>query len=263
MKDASEFWKEWFDDCAKHATSDYAMNRGTTVRVAALEQRAERQFLDVVVPKATDVVLDAGCGSGRNVSLLSARVQEIVALDFAPEMLHRLNERIDTERLTNVKVMLGSVTKLPFADDAFDTVICTSVLQYLNDSDCEAAFREMFRVCKDGGRIIVHLKNGSSLYGLSKFFANKALAFAGRRGLPEYYRSWATHGRMIAGSGGSIVDLDSFGLLTFVGLPKTVVRWVLPLEMRLPRGAWLRRFGVNCKLAIKVAKRSAASDVSR
>jgi ubiquinone/menaquinone biosynthesis C-methylase UbiE len=260
MKKTSDFWRTWWDDCAKHATSDYALNRGTTVRLTALERKAEEQFLQDVAPAATDIILDAGCGSGRNLPLLAPRVKEIVALDYAPEMIKRVRERIGQEGLVNVSPVLGSVTDLPFPAGSFDKVVCTSVLQYLNDEECGQAFREMFRVCRSGGTVVVHLKNGSSLYGLSKYIANKLLSLAGRRGLPEHYRRWSKHRAMIEAHGGSIIDLNSFGILTFVGLPRRLVPAILNLEMKLTPARGLRRFGVNSQLLIRVTKPSASND---
>lgn len=254
MKNTSEFWKDWFDNRAKSTTSDFVLNRGTTIRLDELERNAERQFLEAIDPKATEIVLDAGCGSGRNISLLSGRVKEIVGLDFSAEMLSRVNIRIRDEKLTNVSLALGSVTQLQYPDATFDKVVCTSVLQYLDDDDCRTAFREIFRVCRNNGIVVAHIKNGTSLYGLSKALANAVWRIVGRQVLPEYYRSRDLHERMIKESGGTVIDFDSFGILTFVGLPRPIVRSVLRLEMKLIRAKWLKRFGVNCQLTIRVSK---------
>ena len=253
-KNTSEYWKGWFDNRAKNATSDYVLNRGTTVRCDELERAAERQFLKAVDPQPTDVVLDAGCGSGRNISLLSGRVKEIAGIDFSEQMLVRASARVADEKLANVKLVFGSVTKLEFLDNTFDKVICTSVLQYLDDDDCATAFQEMFRVCKNGGTIVAHIKNGTSLYGLSKVLANKILRISGKEIMPEYYRSRAWHEHTIERLGGVITDIDSFGIFTFVRLPQSIVPLILRAELKLVKAKWLKRFGVNYKLTIRVSK---------
>src|SRR5262245_50613771 len=119
MKDSGQFWKNYWDECAKHATSDYTLNRRTTLRLEALELDAERQLVADVSPQPTDVILDAGCGSGRNISLFASRVRRIVGLDFSSEMLARLRTRIADERLANVTLYQGSITNLDFADNSF------------------------------------------------------------------------------------------------------------------------------------------------
>ena len=254
MKDTTEFWKNWFDDRAKHTTSDFVLNRGTTLRLAELERQAERQLIESVAPGANDIVLDAGCGSGRNISLLAPLVRQVVALDFSKEMLVRLQTRLSGESLSNVTLEQGSVCKINHPDNSFDKVLCISVLQYLDENGCRAAFREMCRVCRNNGRVVVHIKNGSSLYGISKRFANAILVLFGREGLPEYYRSRRLHETMIAEAGGRILHAESFGVFTFVGLPRPLVRVALAIERRLQRLTWIRRLGVNYKLTIQVAK---------
>ena len=46
-KSTTEYWKQWFDDRAKNASSDYVLNRGTTLRLDALEMRWFEQFLPI------------------------------------------------------------------------------------------------------------------------------------------------------------------------------------------------------------------------
>lgn len=254
-EDTTKFWKDWFDDCARHATSDYALNRGTTMRLGSIETEAEKQLLADVAPRATDMILDAGCGSGRNISLLAPKVAGIVGLDFSSEMLVRLGARIAEERLSNVTLQQGSVTRLEFPDQSFDKVLCISVLQYLDNESCRTAFQEMFRVCKPGGRIVIHIKNGTSLYGLSKRMANFAFSLLRKKGLPEYYRSRSLHRAMIKEQNGTILEETSFGILTFIGLPRSLVRHVLALETKVCRAKWIRRLGVNYRMTIQVGNR--------
>ena len=45
-----------------------------------------------------------------------------------------------------------------------DRVLCTSVLQYLDDAQLRAAFREFARILKKDGTLVLHVKNLASLY---------------------------------------------------------------------------------------------------
>jgi ubiquinone/menaquinone biosynthesis C-methylase UbiE len=254
MGPKSEFWKEWWDNSAKNASSDYTLNRGTTIRLSDLEQKAEAQLLAAVDPQPSDVVLDAGCGSGRNLSMFSPRVRRIDGMDFSFHMLARAQARVAEERLANVTLRQASIAQLPFADNSFDKVLCISVLQYLSDDECRRAFRELFRVSKTHGRIVAHIKNGSSLYGLSKWCANRVARVLGRRSLPEHYRRRAMHEKMIRDCGGTVVEVDSFGMFTCVGMPSRLVPFLIRLEAKLPRWTWLKHLGVNYKVTITVAK---------
>jgi ubiquinone/menaquinone biosynthesis C-methylase UbiE len=252
MEPSTEFWRNWFDERAQKTDSDFVLNRGTSLRLEPLENRAQRQFLDAVDPKPTDVVLDAGCGSGRNISLLSPLVKEIVGLDFSAQMLRRAVERAQIEKLANVQFVSGSVTELKFADHSFDKVVCASVLQYLDDAQCALAIRELIRVCKPGGTLVLHVKNGTSLYALSLRLLRLTQRLLGMPMMPEYYRSRRWHLRTIENSGARLLDFDAFGIFTFVPLPRWAVQRLLQLELRIAKGKAFKQFGVNFKLTLRV-----------
>jgi ubiquinone/menaquinone biosynthesis C-methylase UbiE len=235
---------------------DFEVDRGTTLRIDALEQRAARQFLEAVDPKSTDCVLDAGCGTGVNIAKLSGLVADIVGMDLSEEMIKRAEHRINAQKITNVKLVLGNVTKMEFPSDAFNKVICTSVLQYLNEDEFEAALQEMVRVCKDGGTIVIHAKNRTSLYGLSRRIVQFIARLLRRKTTPDYYRPRFWYERVISKSGGQIVDYDSHGIFTFVPLPRWVVHRLLQMELRLVKRKSLKRFGVNYKMTVRVDKKT-------
>ncbi len=258
MSSETQYWKKWFDDQARQAQSDYSLNRGTSLRFDELERRSLAQFMEAVAPKSSDRVLDAGCGSGRNISLLSPLVKEIAGVDFSEQMLERARARVIEEKLGNVSLAQGSVTKLEFPDNSFDKVICASVLQYLDNKDCAEAIAEMIRVAKPGGTLVLHVKNGTSLYGVSIKLARKISSMLGRKVKPEIYRSRAWHERTLAAAGGGVVDYDGFGFLTFVPLPNLFVRWLLWLELNLLTFKFLKRFAVNYKITIRANKAAAS-----
>lgn len=254
MQPENEFWKNWWNERARDCGSDFSLNRATALRLEVLEQRAVRQFIEAVNPQPDDVILDAGCGSGRNISLLGPLVKEVVGIDYSDEMLQRAGKMVSNERLSNVKLIPGDVTRLPFGSDTFDKVVCASVLQYLEDEDCAIALREMVRICKPGGRLIIHAKNGTSLYGLSLKWLRPVAGFIGRQMKPEHYRSRSWHETTLEREGGIQVDYDGFGILTFVPLPQWAVAFLLQCEMRLAVPKLLKKYAVNYKMTIQVDK---------
>lgn len=98
-------------------------------------------------------LLDAGCGRGyylRMASLLSGHSM-IVGTDRDTRNVRRAR-RVARER-PNVQVYRGDVARLPFADGAFDFVICSEVLEHLPDDD--GALVELSRVLAPGGTLAV------------------------------------------------------------------------------------------------------------
>jgi len=250
----SAYWKSYWDKHGASGATDYEVDRGTALKISKLQRRSDELFLRAVQPSPGDVLLDAGCGTGANISKLSGRVAKIVAIDFSPEMIHRAQKRVIEEALGNVSLAVASITSLEYADGTFDKVICTSVLQYLDDQDCRQAIREMIRVCRRGGSVILHVKNSSSLYGLSLIVVKGVLRAFGRQPKPDRYRTWRWYKEAVVECGGQLEDWDSFGKLTFVPLPRAVVGTLLDLEVRF-LGTWcLRKHGVNLQLTVKAGE---------
>jgi SAM-dependent methyltransferase len=95
-------------------------------------------------------ILDAGCGTGAILSRLGNPARN-VGVDLAPEAIAFCKER----GLDNVRQ--GDICALPFADDSFDAVICSSVLYHEWVKDVAAAMRELRRVLRPGGLLFVIL----------------------------------------------------------------------------------------------------------
>ena len=106
--------------------------------------------------RAGDRVLDVGAGFGRHVFECARRGADVVALDYAEDEVVQTRAtlggmvdagEIDIDRFKGV--LRGDATRLPFADDSFDVVITSEVLEHIqNDVD---AIAEMVRVLKPGG----------------------------------------------------------------------------------------------------------------
>ena len=104
-------------------------------------------------------VLDAGCGAGNFLPWLADLVGpggSIAALDLAPDNIAVVEARLADWRLpTPVEARVGSVTALPYADDAFDALWCANTSQYLTDDELATALAEMRRVVRPGGLVAI------------------------------------------------------------------------------------------------------------
>ncbi len=95
-------------------------------------------------------LLDAGCGAGRNARYLADEGLDVSAIDISAGQVGRA--RAAASRATQ---SIASVTALPFRTEAFDAVVCTSVLEYLPDPAAAEAASELQRVLSPGGRLLV------------------------------------------------------------------------------------------------------------
>lgn len=93
-------------------------------------------------------LLDAGCGAGLLALLASLRGAEVSAIDAAGSLLE-----IARERVPSADVRQGDLEALPFTDASFDAVTAVNSIFYANDMS--AAMREIARVVRPGGRVVI------------------------------------------------------------------------------------------------------------
>ncbi|MEX2582267.1 MAG: metalloregulator ArsR/SmtB family transcription factor [Gemmatimonadota bacterium] len=94
---------------------------------------------------------DLGCGTGQVSELLAPFVREVIAVDDSAAMLTAARERLSRHR--NVEVRGGDLEKLPIEELRLDAAVLFLVLHYL--AEPAAAFREVARVLRPGGRLLV------------------------------------------------------------------------------------------------------------
>lgn len=93
-------------------------------------------------------LLDAGCGAGLLALLAALRGAQVSALDASAALLAIVRQRVPA-----ADVREGDMEALPFADGAFDAVAAVNSLFYA--ADMNAAMRELVRVLRPGGRVVV------------------------------------------------------------------------------------------------------------
>jgi len=101
-------------------------------------------------------VLDVGCGYGRVALPLARLGYRVDGIDVSPEMIEAARQAAREESL-EVGLSLGSMTRLPSEDAAYDAVIClwSAFNELLDESEQRAATREMRRVLRPGGLLLI------------------------------------------------------------------------------------------------------------
>lgn len=107
-------------------------------------------------------VLSVGCGPGvflREIAELHPDI-DVAGVDQSSTRIQQAEQRC--HGLPNVRVSVGDAMELPFESNRFDLVFCRFLLEYLPDK--ESAVREICRVCRKGGTVVLQDLDGQLLW---------------------------------------------------------------------------------------------------
>lgn len=141
----------FFDERAERYDRTYDAPRGYALRsrmAGALE----------LLATGPGEALDAGMGAGRLLAELAERGWAVSGIDASAEMVTAARSRLPGAAS---RLVQGKIESLPFADESFDAVVATGVLEY---SELERALRELARVLRPGGLAVVSYPNPRPYY---------------------------------------------------------------------------------------------------
>ncbi len=154
-------WGRFFDDVSRTKGDTEAANSYISVRNFRL-LRAE--VMDLLGGVRGARILDAGCGTG-HFSLPLAAANAVVGVDFSAEMLAFARNK-------GLAPVRAEAEALPFSGGVFDVVLTANVLHL--SSDGAALVRELMRVVKPGGRVIICTINaGNAALGVLRVLERK------------------------------------------------------------------------------------------
>lgn len=128
-----------------------SMNKG--------HEKLTRWALGLVDIEAESAVLDVGCGGGNAVYIMSQRSNNVHGVDYS-EVSVKKSAKKNAYAIAQGKVQIlqGSVSNLPFPDEAFDLATAFETIYFW--PDLEQDFKEVWRVIKPGGIFMAVFQNG-------------------------------------------------------------------------------------------------------
>ena len=101
--------------------------------------------------KNTDRVLECACGTGAISIFIAPVCKELLATDYSVGMLKQAKKKL--KNYDNIEYKMVDITDIEAEDNTFDIVVAGNVIHLLPDP--QRAMKELTRVCKDGGRLVI------------------------------------------------------------------------------------------------------------
>lgn len=124
---------------------------------AEMPEHSNEQAMELLATAAAvateDRVLEVCCGTGIVACALAPAAKHVTGIDLTPAMIEQARKLQERNELKNVSWQVGDVAALPFADNTFSVVVCRYAFHHLLEP--ANVLREMARVCKPGGRLVV------------------------------------------------------------------------------------------------------------
>jgi len=144
---------EYFNRIAERYDSWYQTKVGRYV------DRTEKRLVFSLLTKRSGRALDLGCGTGNYTLELGRRGFDVVGLDASEKM-------VEIARRKGARCLVGDAYSLPFPDESFDLVVSITMFEFIHRPD--VVVREIRRVLKPGGEVIIGTMNGRSAWFLFK-----------------------------------------------------------------------------------------------
>lgn len=175
-------------------------------------------LLEWLSPKDGDIILDIGCGVG----LLIFQIKKIypdknifiLGLDVVRSNIRILIDRKNREANNGILGITGYAEELPILNASIDIILCSEALEHIYDKG--KAVREMARVLKPGGRLLISTPSKEIVRFWERFFylprlMKKIIEFRPLREKPRAYDKPVTKKQLInllTGSGMKIIKFE-------------------------------------------------------
>ena len=147
--------KEYYDKIAEHCSGFYN-------KPGSLAEKFQNRVLRIVIKmlRSHDKLLDVGCGRGRYFIPLRRAGFMCVGLDVSLGMLKIARNYVNKKEKSDFSLIQCTAELLPFVNASFGSAICIDLLHHLpNKSSREQVIRELARVVKSDGQIVLEIKN--------------------------------------------------------------------------------------------------------
>jgi 2-polyprenyl-3-methyl-5-hydroxy-6-metoxy-1,4-benzoquinol methylase len=163
---------EWNREINIHFRQDTNKASNPNPLIRFLENHRRRSFLKFADVQAGEQVADIGCEAGFMAAELVKVAGHVTCVDIDPHILEIAKMRVSSP---NASFIASDVAALQIPDATFDVTIASEILEHV--PDIQAAVRELVRVTKPHGRIIMSLPNDQLILSAKGLIRRLRLTF--------------------------------------------------------------------------------------
>ena len=145
-----EFWNQSWDRVDMNRISTYIEHMKST-------EPLSDSIIDYLKGQQAKTVCDAGCGCGAYSLKLALNGFKVFGFDISPVAVNLSKELLSSGNIEHGNFQVCDILTTGFDDNQFDAVVSRDVVDHMSLRDGIAAIRELYRIVKKGGSIIITL----------------------------------------------------------------------------------------------------------
>ena len=145
-----EFWNQSWDHVDMNRVSSYIEHMKST-------EPLSDSIIDYLKRQQAKTVCDAGCGCGAYSLRLALNGFKVFGFDISPAAVNLSKELLSSGNIEHGNFQVRDILTTGFDDNQFDAVVSRDVVDHMSLRDGIAAIRELYRIVKKGGSIIITL----------------------------------------------------------------------------------------------------------
>lgn len=119
--------------------------------------RLVRESIGLLRKNKVKEVLDLGCGTGRHTIFLAKKGFKVYGIDISKNGLDFIKKINSKLKLKNIILKKADMAKIPYWDNFFDAIVCTSVINHAKIDKIRKTFKEIERVLKKKGIFVLQV----------------------------------------------------------------------------------------------------------
>jgi ubiquinone/menaquinone biosynthesis C-methylase UbiE len=206
-------------------------------------------------PQLGELVLDIACGTGvlaRNIVPLVGSRGIVIGLDVNPDMIDTARAAAERDHLA-IEWHISPAEHLPFPDEHFDLILCQFGLMFFSDK--QAALKEMHRVLKKGGRVVLSVWQGLDRHPFYQTVHDVSLRYFGKSSVETVFSlgNFNELRELLINSGFRQVEIEPMSLTAHFPQPEEFLAW--EIDINLAEAPALQKLDKDAQQAIMTAAR--------